>query len=425
MDKPSVRWRLAALKDTLGYALKLIVKNISPLVGSAFLFIGGHRVNKDGYAKRILVLFGGGAGDVIKRSIVCGYLHHYLPDREIYHLMPYDFELPYAEETIHFDYKRAKIDPRYYFRLVNRLRGIGFAEVVVLLPAWEGFLASLGKDVRPMRVFRYTEVPPKELLGSLSLMTKWLHPPSAIYKDIPLISAYDDRWRASHWPSDVARMADFISRVIHVIDPRISFMPYPAARTEVVIDSREEKEYLEAIHARYGGIDLAKCVLIGLGSSSLTKNWPAEKYAEVARHLSGRGYRIIILDHPKDRALVDRFAAGYGDDFLDLGREANLRQISILIKHAALVLVNDTSFVHLAVALGTPSVCPCRNHQIGSDSCYGYEGMNKWVFGDAIEGIPVKEVENAVDEALIAGRNRRGEMAKGFAKSFFKDTIAS
>ena len=111
-----------------------MAKHLTSLVGGFLLFLAGRKVNKNGAKKRLLVVFGGGIGDVAIGSIACGYLKEYLKEYDAYYLTSYKFKLPYAKEHILFNYHKAKKDPFYYFQLVNRLRNIGFSEVVVIFP---------------------------------------------------------------------------------------------------------------------------------------------------------------------------------------------------------------------------------------------------------------------------------------------------
>ena len=426
MSRPSLRWRFAQIKDNTIYTGKLIIKNISPLIGSFLLTIAGRPVNKIGYKKRMLILFAGGIGDVAKRSIVCGYLHEYLSEYDIYHLMPYDITLPYAKKTIHFDYKRSKVDPKYYFSLINSLRNIGFSEVVVLLPAWEGFLVSLGKDICPDRVFRYVEVPPKEFLGVATIFARWFQPHRKVFVDIPLISYDDKRWEKKYWPSDVAQMVKFISKVINIINPAAilnnnGVLDFDAAHPDIVIDPKKEKSYITKLEYEYH-TNLKNTALIGLGSSTATRNWSPKKFAEAAKHLAGRGLSIAIIDHPKDAKLVEEFTLAYGENFLNLGMDADIEQICILMKHAALVLSNDTSYVHLAVAMHAPSVCVFGGVP-GANSCYGCKDLNAWVIGDNIEAVDVLEVNKTMERVLSYIRENGKTPAREFTSSYLESDL--
>ena len=140
-------------------------------------------------------------------------------------------------------------------------------------------------------------------------------------------------------------------------------------------------------------LSLGECCLIGLGSNSPLKNWPVERFVEVAKAMNKLGMKVAIIDHEKDTKLIDEFAAEYGDKFFNLGIEADLPRLFVLIKHSFMVIANDTSFVHLAIALRAPSICILNNEGMGAYSFYGDENINKWVFDDTHAVSSVMSVE--------------------------------
>lgn len=427
MAKSSIELKLIGVAKAANYSLKLIIKNVSPMVGSFLLRLNGGTINKEGYEKRILIMFGGGVGDVAKRSVICEYVREYLSGYEVSYLMPYKISFPYAKENIYFDYGKAKINPGYYAELARSLRRTGFSKVIVLLPAWEGFLVSLGAAVAPEALYRYTEAVPRELIGFASFMVRAFQSRQKNFRDIPVMSYFDERWKRDYFPSDVHKMAYFFSQVICDIDPANArhldergLLTSPNLRTEVVVDATVEKNFLAHLAEQYPLLDLSKCCLIGLGSSTAFKNWPTEKFAQAAKALHVLGMDIAIIDPAKDAGLIEQFATAYGAPFFSIGIGTNLDQLLVLIKHGALVMSNDTAFVHLAVALKKPAVCVCRDEQVGADSCYGYEDINTWVFGKHITDIKVQSVVETAEK--LFSRLRAGESLprETFVTSYFE-----
>jgi ADP-heptose:LPS heptosyltransferase len=410
-------------------------KHLTSVVGALFLLAAGQKVNKEGYEKRVLVMFGGGIGDVAIESIVCGYIKNYLGDREVYYLMPYKFTLPYAKENIFFDYRRAKKNPFYYFQLANQLRRIGFSDIIVLFQFWDGFLPSLAADVKPTRAFYSKEKernPFYAIVSRLNRLARFFSfRKRAILVNVAsewdvqsAVKGWATAWPPGIFPNLAIKNAYFISQVIKTIKsdtPPLDtkgLLPLEQPRMEVVVDPVIEREYLQSLKQR--GVDIERCCLIGLGSSNPSKNWPVEKFVAAAKALRELGLQIAIIDHKKDGDLIEEFARGYGDDFFNLGIEADMPKVFILIKHATLVLANDTSFVHLAVALQTPSVC-VKAKEPRAYSFYGYERINKWMesdaFGVPVSAISVEPVINAC-RALIADRNKSPRQSGSFQFCF-------
>jgi ADP-heptose:LPS heptosyltransferase len=416
MARSGIKLKLTAVVRTIRNAAKLVVKNISPVLGSLLLAAGGVAVDRTGYEKRILVVFGGGIGDVVKRSIVCEYVKEYLSTYDVYYLMPYEISFPYAKETIHFNYTKAKIDPLYYFRLVNKLRKVGFSRVIVLFPAWEGFLVSLGKNVLPDTLYRHIEVPPKELLGFASGVVNVFRMRHRNFHDIPVVSYYDKRWTEKYFPSDVHKVAYFFSQAICNIEPE----NVKNLNEKGLLKDDNLRTEIEFIEEDTGLAGPGGYCVIGLGSSSIGKNWPPEKFGQVAEFLRQKGIKMVLVGGPESIKLTEAFKKTYTGEFIDLINKTNLNRLCNVIDGSRLVVGNDTSFVHLAVALKKPTICICYGMQIGADSCYGYKDINHWIFSENFDKIGAPEVNGKIDEVLSYLDRTVSAPKERFVMSFFE-----
>ena len=96
-------------------------------------------------------------------------------------------------------------------------------------------------------------------------------------------------------------------------------------------------------------------IVFVLGASDPAKSWGLENYLAVARSLKGRGFRPLFLLGPGERGLSPRVAeAGF-----EVGVCLPFRKIAGLFDPGfgtACVIGNDTGLMHLACALGAPSV---------------------------------------------------------------------
>lgn len=92
------------------------------------------------------------------------------------------------------------------------------------------------------------------------------------------------------------------------------------------------------------------------GSKWSSKQWPAERYAEVGRRLvMERGLLPVIVGGSEDRELGQRLIAGWGTGLCAAG-ELSVRESAALLEGARFYLGNDTGVMHLAAAVGTPCV---------------------------------------------------------------------
>jgi heptosyltransferase-2 len=84
------------------------------------------------------------------------------------------------------------------------------------------------------------------------------------------------------------------------------------------------------------------------GSGSAAKNWPAERFAEAARRLSGGRPWLLVLG-PAEEAPVEWPGAV-------VAREWPLRPLGAALSRAGLFLGNDSGVAHLAAASGAPTL---------------------------------------------------------------------
>lgn len=110
-------------------------------------------------------------------------------------------------------------------------------------------------------------------------------------------------------------------------------------------------------------VDDRPCVALFPGANGASRRWPSDKFAAVGRSLAQRGYRILVLGGPGDRAVTAevtgsaRKHGGTTDDaVLDLGGCTSLVELAGLLSECHLLISNDTGPMHVAAALDRPIV---------------------------------------------------------------------
>jgi len=105
-----------------------------------------------------------------------------------------------------------------------------------------------------------------------------------------------------------------------------------------------------------GGALSDPVVAVNPGANWPSKRWMPERYAQVAERLSkDLGVRILILWGPGERPLADRIARAMSGSAA-IAPETNLKQLTALIKRCRMLILGDTGPLHMAAALGVPSV---------------------------------------------------------------------
>ena len=96
-------------------------------------------------------------------------------------------------------------------------------------------------------------------------------------------------------------------------------------------------------------------LVVNVGARWVTKRWPPEQFAEVARlAVKEQGASIIAVGAPEDQPTVDALRLALGGDapWLDLCGRTSLPQLAAVAARSDVVLSNDTGPLHLAVAAG-------------------------------------------------------------------------
>ena len=110
--------------------------------------------------------------------------------------------------------------------------------------------------------------------------------------------------------------------------------------------------------------------LINPGAGWGAKVWPVERYADVARGLIVRGYRVLVNAGPHEEVMADTIVKGTLGNAIPLS--TTLEQLIAVTRRAALCIAGDTGPLHLACALRRPVIGifgptdPSRNGPFGT-----------------------------------------------------------
>jgi lipopolysaccharide heptosyltransferase II len=103
-------------------------------------------------------------------------------------------------------------------------------------------------------------------------------------------------------------------------------------------------------------------VVIHPGSGHSSLNLPAKRFSQAADKLAEEiSAKVIFTGSEEEKGLVDSIKSRMDNQVFDISGRTNLRQLAAILKRSDLVITNSTGPMHLAAALGTPTVaifCP-------------------------------------------------------------------
>jgi len=133
----------------------------------------------------------------------------------------------------------------------------------------------------------------------------------------------------------------------------------------------------------------AKQIVVLPGAGKPNKIWPPERYGEVIRRL---GVPAMALWGPNERELAERTG-------LELAPPTNLRELTAVLRDAALVIGADTGPLHLAAALGTRVVGLYGPTNVRRNGPFGQ--LERCVTAASMDGITVDAVAEKIKINLV------------------------
>jgi ADP-heptose:LPS heptosyltransferase len=135
-------------------------------------------------------------------------------------------------------------------------------------------------------------------------------------------------------------------------------------------------------------------VLVHPGSGSARKNWPAERFADLARRLTRAGWSVSLLHGPADAGAVAEVRSAFGSLGRDLPviRPPDVSSLAQCIGATDLLVANDSGVAHVAARLGVPTV-----------AIFGPTDPEQWApRGPAVEAVGGRGTWPGVEEVLRA-----------------------
>lgn len=177
---------------------------------------------------------------------------------------------------------------------------------------------------------------------------------------IPLRAGYNSDARGLLLTHSVRRTAAI--RQVHQIDyylAMVGALGCPAAGRDVRL--RPGPAYAEIARTLFGrfGLDAAR-PLIGVAPGAAygpAKKWFPERFANLADRLVGEtGAQVLLFGSGGDRESTAAVQGSARHPFVDIAGQTDLKEAIALMARCALFLSNDSGLMHVAGALGIPTV---------------------------------------------------------------------
>lgn len=235
--------------------------------------------------------------------------------------------LPHWDEVVEVDLKRLGDSFRYRFKLLLQLRRRGFDTVIQ--PTFSRVFLHGDAIVRATGA--------THRVGSIGDLTNTR----------PILKRISDSWYTKLVPAmpghlmELERNAEFVRNLSgQVFSVSLPVLP-------------KLKELPEAMKMR------SRYFVVFPGASWAGRQWPVSKFSQVAATLfETKGWVPVLCGGPDDRlacqSVIDQSGIASA---INLGGLTTLTELAEILRFAELLVSNETSAVHIAVAVSTPSVC--------------------------------------------------------------------
>ncbi|MDD2762729.1 MAG: glycosyltransferase family 9 protein [Opitutaceae bacterium] len=229
----------------------------------------------------------------------------------------------------------------------------------------------------------------------------------------PEVVPVDDQQR--EWESN-HRLADqLIGR---------SSPPTRPALTVPAATAQKAAAFLAAHHLPPGGF--AAVYPAGLANVEI-KAWPARRFAELIAWLKrAKKLPVLLLGHVSEAALLEEIATGASRPAVCLTRDGEMPLLGALLAQSRLYVGHDTGAMHLAAALGRPTIgifaggyWP-RFRPVGRQvvsvvqplPCFGCAWDCHWGDAPCVKTIVLADVQRAVELVLTRGAQDYDEVVQ-------------
>ncbi len=141
-------------------------------------------------------------------------------------------------------------------------------------------------------------------------------------------------------PIRYLEVVSLVGGIFGSLEPHIQVIDRDIAEAQRLVPEMEREPY----------------AVIHPGVSKVDRRWPTQKFAQVADALAAKGLQVILTGDESERTLTQSVSEHMNRPSMDLAGRLSVGGLAGLLSRAAVTVSNDTGPLHLAEAVGTPTV---------------------------------------------------------------------
>lgn len=159
-----------------------------------------------------------------------------------------------------------------------------------------------------------------------------------------------DRWVPYiYFQREVLRYLEVVSLVgapVTDLEPHFAVTPADLAESLAILPDQQDRP----------GPSTRPLVILHPGAGDPERRWPPEKFATTGDALARAGAQVALIGTADEGALIAAVAQAMQEPAVNTSGQLSLGGLAGLLSRAAVVLSNDSGPLHLAAAVGAPTV---------------------------------------------------------------------
>ncbi len=147
---------------------------------------------------------------------------------------------------------------------------------------------------------------------------------------------------------------------MHAVDRNLAIAKCLGAECETpefcLPSDEDDHKFVNSLLKSSGVTDVDCLVAIAPLTRQIIKNWPLDRFVQVAQTLAEMDDVKILLLGTEDQVVSQLFESALGSRLVNLMGKTRVRQLSVIFDKVQLLITNDSAPLHIASARGTPLV---------------------------------------------------------------------
>lgn len=188
-----------------------------------------------------------------------------------------------------------------------------------------------------------------EYFGGFQQVVSWLFDPDGIFE------ANVRRAGVKHYVSAHTKISDENHASVQWARGLQALALYLEDAAAVLVPTDDVKRLADEWLSSHGFAEAEKWAAIHPGSGSPKKNWPIDRWLELAGQLAGEGARVLMVGGEADHAILAALERSLADSSVHVARDLPLPLLGAILSRAGRYIGHDSGISHLAAAVGTPA----------------------------------------------------------------------